>query len=568
MHYAKHVSQKVTPQSEQAKSTQQENHAGGFSFVIDKWSRLDRFLILGCEGSTYYQSERSLTKENAKCVQDCLAEDGARAVQHIVDISLAGRAPKNDAAIFALAVAAADSKVETVKAALSALPQVCRIGTHLFQFMAALKSFRGNGRLVREAVAKWYTDKKADKLAMQVLKYQSRKIDNVDWSHRDLLRLSHTGMKEAPTPAHGAIFRWIVTGEKGLGARDVTRKLTGKTMHYDAIDKDAMPALLSAYTEMKSATDATEVVKLIKAHGFTREMVPTEHLNDVRVWEALLEDMPMTAMIRNLGKMSKIGLLKPLSAASQKIVDTLSNTDALKKARVHPIALLSALKVYEQGHGERGSLTWTPEQKIVDGLNEAFYASFDLIEPTNKNWLLALDISGSMDGGEIAGVPGLTPRIASAAMAMVVARTEKNWHVIGYTAAGSYYGGSHQKNPDSGVTTIKISPKQRLDEVVKVMQSLPMGGTDCALPILWAMKHKIEVDVFASFTDNETWAGAIHPFQALKQYRKQMGRPAKLIAVGMTATDYSIADESDPGMMNVVGFDSAAIAVMQSFAKQ
>lgn len=42
-----------------------------------------------------------------------------------------------------------------------------------------------------------------------------------------------------------------------------------------------------------------------------REHIPTDLLNDRSVWAALLVKMPMTAMIRNLGKMSAVGLLTP-----------------------------------------------------------------------------------------------------------------------------------------------------------------------------------------------------------------------------------------------------------------
>src|SRR5262249_8499275 len=159
----------------------------------------------------------------------------------------------------------------------------------------------------------------------------------------------------------------------------------------------------------------------------------------------------MTAMIRNLAKMTAVGLLQPMSHASKRVVAALGDVERLKKARVHPITLLSALKVYEQGRGERGALTWTPVREIVDALDEAFYASFAAVEPTRKSHLLALDVSGSMTGGTIAGVPGLTPRVASAAMALVTAKTEKQFSVIGFTGG------------DSGVSPLAISPRQRLD---------------------------------------------------------------------------------------------------------
>ena len=63
----------------------------------------------------------------------------------------------------------------------------------------------------------------------------------------------------------------------------------------------------------------------------------------------------------------------------------------------------------------------------------------------------------------------------------------------------------------------------------------------------------------------ETWFGQVHPHQALDRYRQKTGLAAKLIVVGMTATNFSIASPDDPGMLDVVGFDTAAPRVMADF---
>src|SRR6185437_14957548 len=124
-----------TPQSEPIPGSDQvQNSAGGYSFKIDDWARLRRFLILGSEGGTYYISEKALTLENAQGVLACIKADGKRAVDEIVAISDAGRAPKNDPALFALAMAAGLGDLETRKYAFQNLSKVARIGTHLFQF--------------------------------------------------------------------------------------------------------------------------------------------------------------------------------------------------------------------------------------------------------------------------------------------------------------------------------------------------------------------------------------------------------------------------------------------------
>lgn len=93
-----------------------------------------------------------------------------------------------------------------------------------------------------------------------------------------------------------------------------------------------------------------------------------------------------------------------------------------------------------------------------------------------------------------------------------------------------------------------------------------MGGTDCALPMIYAKNHKLDVDVFIVYTDNETWFGKVHPSEALKQYRQATGIAAKLIVCGMAANQFSIADPDDAGMLDMAGFDSAAPEIIRSFA--
>ena len=99
------------------------------------------------------------------------------------------------------------------------------------------------------------------------------------------------------------------------------------------------------------------------------------------------------------------------------------------------------------------------------------------------------------------------------------------------------------------------------------MSDLPFGGTDCAQPMLYALEHRIPVDVFVVMTDNETWHGEVHPVQALEQYRREMDRPgAKLVVLATSVTSFSIADPEDPGMLDIAGCDSAVPRIISEFA--
>jgi 60 kDa SS-A/Ro ribonucleoprotein len=99
------------------------------------------------------------------------------------------------------------------------------------------------------------------------------------------------------------------------------------------------------------------------------------------------------------------------------------------------------------------------------------------------------------------------------------------------------------------------------------VSNLPFGGTDCALPMLWALDNGVAADAFLIYTDSETWAGDIHPAQALRQYRERTGIPARLVVVGMVANDCTIADPNDAGMLDVVGFDAAAPELIAAFVR-
>src|SRR5436305_1523608 len=252
INYAKNFNRRVTPQSLPIPgSTQAPNSAGGYSWEVDDWMRLDRFLILGAEGGTYYIGERDLVKQNHGAIIRCIKADGVRAVNRIVEISDSGRAPKNDPAIFALALVATHGEPSAKAAAFANLSKVCRIGTHLFHFAQYVNAMRGWGRGLRNAIARWYLERDAESLAHQAVKYQQRD----GWSHGDLLRLAHP---KAPSTQHDAVFRWMLAGADSLGEREVKRKVRGAdcVAKYDAVS--ALPKLIEAFEQAKRASSAGE----------------------------------------------------------------------------------------------------------------------------------------------------------------------------------------------------------------------------------------------------------------------------------------------------------------------
>lgn len=524
------ISTRRTRQTErtQGRTDEKRNNAGGYVFGVSQTQRLRRFLILGVDGGTYYAKPRELALENAQVVIDMAHSDPTALVDEIVDISTNGRAPRQQPALFALAIAASLADEDGRRYALAALPKVARTSTHLFTFAGYVEQFRGWGRSLRRAIAAWYTAKNADKLEYQAVKYRSRD----GWTHRDLLRLSHPKTSDN---AQRKVLDWMAHGSTPDNGGDLIRAL-----------------------ESIQTTPVKDIAKTLHGGAFRRlpwETLPTEALNDAGVWRALLDNnaVPLGALLRQLPRLTRLGLTEGLPAR-------LTDETAVKRARIHPLTALVALKTYQGGHSLKGDATWTPDPRIVDALDELFYLSFGTVTPTGKRTLLALDVSGSMGFTTIAGLP-ITPREASAAMAMVTARTEKHWQAVGFTGEGGFY---RQKTT---LTELDISPRRRLDDAVRAISNLPFGNTDCALPMTWALENGKKFDSFVIYTDNETWAGGIKPAQALEEYRRKTGIDAKLVVVGMTATDFTIADPNDPGQLDVVGFDTAAPNVMSEFLR-
>jgi 60 kDa SS-A/Ro ribonucleoprotein len=521
--YTQHFNTVQTPQTQPIPGKNMvQNNAGGYTFALDAFGQMERFLILGSEGGTYYVSEQQLTQQNAANTIKAIQTDGPRAVQLIVDISTAGRAYRNDAAIFALALATTFGDANTKKLAYDAISKVCRTGTHLFSFCESINNLRGWSAGLRKGVAKYYTQKSDNALAMQLIKYRQRN----GWTHRDVLRLSHPtvdGMKHE-------LLKWTVDNAKK--------------------QPNQLHPIVEAFLKVQDPkVSVTEKLNLIQTYNLPWEALPTDMLSNKTVWETLLPSMGMIATIRNLGKMTSIGMFSSNLGSDTKTLLSKFTEDEIKTSKVHPFQVLLGMKTYGQGHGFKGSLSWAPNQKVMDTLNDTFYKAFKNVTPSGKNFFFGIDVSGSMSSPIMNSA--LMCSEAAAAMALVTMNVEQNVDAYGF---------------QTGLTDLKISPKQRLDDVVRRTSGLTFGGTDCSLPMVFAAKQNLKVDQFVVLTDNETYAGQIQPVQALQQYRQKMGIPAKLVVVAMAATPFTIADPNDSGMLDVVGFDANTPSVISDFA--
>ena len=306
--------------------------------------------------------------------------------------------------------------------------------------------------------------------------------------------------------------------------------------------------------EKKDTTTAIAIMEQNKK--IQREHLPTELLNTPQIWNSLLSGMGMTALVRNLGKLSQVGIT---SVRAPEIIKMLGDPKAVKESRIHPLQVLVGMKTYSQGKGDLGSMTWAPNSYITTALSTTFRQAFGNITPTGKRFMIGLDVSGSMGMSMCAGAKNITPREGSVAMAMMTLHAEgaQNVHIYGFANIFYNFNG-------------KIRPEMTIQDAIRATD-VPFGATDCALPMTEALKmymnDGVGIDVFCVYTDNETYAPTMHPQVALEEYRRVTGIDAKLIVVGMVANQLTIADPKDKNTLNLAGFDTSTPELISMFVR-
>jgi hypothetical protein len=311
---------------------------------------------------------------------------------------------------------------------------------------------------------------------------------------------------------------------------------------------------LNALHDAGEKKDVPLACALIRSGRLVREHVPTALFGSKEIWTTLLETMPMEALLRNLGKLTQIGVV---ADKYKEIAARITNQEEVLKARIHPIKVLVAYKVYKNGHGDLGSLVWTPNMFVMVAMTQLFKLSYGTITPTGQRIMVALDVSGSMSS-PVLGSKILNCRDASVAMALLYLETEKNVNVVAFSAGLTDLCAPSRNQLTRGMT---------IDQALSVTNGMAFSNTDCVLPIKHAIEKNLHVDAFIILTDNETYAPNEHPQSALVRYRVLTGIQAKLIVIGMTGNCFTIADPTDKNTLNLAGFDTSTPEIASMFLR-
>ncbi|MGK7911259.1 MAG: TROVE domain-containing protein [Synechococcus sp.] len=529
MSYKFFTSTTKTPQHQPIPGREQEmvrGRSGGYMFDPGPWTMLTRCLLIGTAQSTYYADKHDLTGDFTDTVLACVDKDPARTASEIVSAS-DGRSINNSAPIYALVLLSMGDSHAAKQAFMEIFPKVVRTGSHFYEWLNYTKSVRGLGKVVRECGKGWLSNPDVKWLTYQLLKYRQRH----GFSNRDALRLFHV---KPETEGHQALYDWVVNGWETLPDRVPNGPI----------------AQVWWYEWLKRNPDSTCMA--ISEGRLTHEMVAPIAKMDANAWQLLFEDMPIGALLRNLGSLTEIGVLQVHKSKNlRRVAKVLTSRDRLRKGRIHPIDVLKALKTYRSGgRSGRSKKTWEPIPRICDILEKALERSFETVKPTGKTFLHAVDVSGSMScysGGSM----NLSCSEIATTMALVTAKAEKNYVIRGFSTTFK----------DLGITA-----RDCFSSALQKTTRQTFGGTDASVAYDWAIAKRVWTDVFCFWTDCESWAGKRHPAQALAEYRRKVNPDAKAVYVSLAPYRISLVDPQDPLSWDFAGFDPGAPRAIQMIA--
>lgn len=605
------------------------NRGGGYGFRTYFETHVTRIIILGTAAGYYTDAKHNTDEGIISIKQYITEGKGPEILAIVKDVYEKGRAAKQDPTFFVLALLCRSDDLELRKAAwnvvidLRTFSHLCSF----LNFYGKAATSKGWGRLPKTSLQKWILRQEPRDLAYQVFKYLSREgwtfRDMLRCIHIDpsqlapgmqlvLKLMSKYGSKNMTTQESFDVAFEFAQELSKITLNAIVVNLLSNTEQTEPCsilslesDVNYLRGIMYMKTVSENNVNYTEMTKQIQEHKFTREFLPTWALNNIDIWVALLLDtanncikMPLTGLIRNLGSMTSRGVFTRYPNLSLMVSEYLTNEQVIRKSRVHPATVVVAWKQYASGHGEKGSSSWTPDSVIVSALEKNVNISFGNVKPTGRNVLHCFDGSRSMMS-PMEVVKCMTSAEAVGLLGLVCSKTEKpeTQRYCIFSSGGSNVSYNYV---NTGLKEINMTPDMSLAAATKITQLTNWGSTNISLPIDQKIKEfrnalsKLSVqkqsafnkalpekdqevlkmiryetnlflpDAFVVYTDNDVNSGR-YPSVALQEYRNVTGINARLAVVATQSSHVSVADPTDAGQMNFVGFDSQLPQLLHDF---
>ena len=418
-------------------------------------------LVTNTFGQTFYTNRRDLIAQAAQIHDSMLAKDPEFAAKALVYARNKGFM-RSQPVYGLVKLSSVDRKLfERI------FPEVIRIPNDLFDFMTILKALgRGKGgRCIKRAGGEWLESRLSEYWA---IKYGASKPGQ--FSLRDLFRVFHPKMERSELVAYVQ------------GANDV--------------NLDALPQV-KAFEALKRAATAEEKIAAIAEGRLPHEQATPFAGKDKAVWDAIVPNMPLFALLRHLATLERHGVL---DSYREHMEGLFANEKVISKAKILPYRFLDAAAHVKS--------SWA-----TDALRDAVELSFGNLPKLDGRTVVMLDVSGSMKW-----VQSGKYQLAAAIFGVALLKKVREGRFLLF---------------DTNVYEAKISTRDSTLSQAESVCSIGGGGTASGLPFRAILRERYKADNIVMITDEQQ--NRLRPaIDVLDEYKRKVKRDVKTFVINIS----------------------------------
>jgi len=403
---------------------------------------------------------------------------------------------------------------------------------------------------MRRFLKKWYLSQDPYDLALEVCRVRGRH----HWSHKDIITLAKVTTKD---PALASVLAAVV---KSL---DKARDEFG--------DKpEAQPVLeyLACVQQIKRCGQADQdaAVGLIDKHSFDIDILPSELLNQPRVWEHAVHRLPVTRVLDHLKSMAKRGYLSSQShPVLNQVLQCIKDPLALTASRLQPAEILTVLTQVESSFAEppaarqdnnQNNRLPTAHPSLVEGLGRMMNNSFNNVPKSVGTPLKILVCVDCRHGLFEHGCWGSWSLKCSKAAAVTILSLRASGVDLTVTTMES----------ENEVTRLPVDDEDIVGSLVeKWWRVADPHVIDPGYLLSWA---RAENEMFSSIviiTDSHTHYDKERVWRELETFRN--GQSVGMTFIALACKEVSLADPTDPGMLDIAGWGPDLVRVLLAFIR-
>jgi 60 kDa SS-A/Ro ribonucleoprotein len=295
---------------------------------------------------------------------------------------------------------------------------------------------------------------------------------------------------------------------------------------------------IQAFEALKTAKTAEEKIAAINEGRLPHEVV-TPFADSDAVWAALVKQMPIFAMLKNLATIERH---KAAEANRKYIEDLFSNPDVIAKSKILPYRFVEAEK--------HVTSSW-----MKDALRDGLELSFVNIPEIPGKTAVFLDVSGSMGPGYHSHEPDIMSKAAIFGVALMKKVDDGKFLLYDTQYADRSSGGWGSRQ----VARIREFPVSKRDSILtQASKIIAEGGTDTGAPFQKILDANERYDQVILITDEQQNAGA-PAYKVWNEYLDKVNPNAKLFVVDVNSYRNAAFDPKQKNVYYIFGWSDKAL---------